>query len=77
MLFLPGTIQVDMRVFGVLKYLSRGTLSYGYPVLLMLCVAETDLQNPTNALDVFWEPWSLVIWRDAGNDQLKEILEDE
>ena len=25
----------------------------------MLCVTWTDSQNSTNALDVYWEPWSL------------------
>ena len=43
----------------VLKYLSIGALSYGYPALLMLWVTYTDSQNSVNAFDVYWLPWSL------------------
>lgn len=48
----------------LLKYLSIGALSYGYPALLMLWVIWTDSQNSVNAFDVYWLPWSLLyrIW---------------
>ena len=45
--------------FSVLKYLSIGALSYGYPALLMLWITWTDSQNPVKAFDVYWLPWSL------------------
>ena len=42
----------------MLKYLSIGALSYGYPVLLMLWVTGTDSWNSVNAFDVRWLSWS-------------------
>lgn len=57
----PKFIQIYTFILQRIKYLSIGALSYGYPALLILWITWTDSQNSTNALDVYWEPWSL--WR--------------
>ena len=50
---------IDQFIFNVLKYLSIGALSYGYPALLILCVTAIRLQYSVKSLEVYWLPWSL------------------
>ena len=47
---------IDQFIFNVLKYLSIGALSYGYPALLILCVTAIRLQYSVKSLEVYWLP---------------------
>ena len=43
-------------LYNVLKYLSIGALSYGYPALLILCVTAIRLLYSVKSLEVYWLP---------------------